>query len=42
MPFTSARRRRIASCKTSFDHLVGGDEQLVRNGETERLGGLVI
>src|SRR5215510_6339984 len=27
---------------TSFDHLVGGDEQLVRHGQPERLRGLEI
>jgi hypothetical protein len=25
-----------------FDHLVGGDEELVRHDEAEHLGGLVI
>src|SRR5262245_54192902 len=40
----SARKRHMHCSKTAslFDHLVGGYEQLVRHGETEHPGGLVI
>jgi hypothetical protein len=39
-----ARKRHMHCSKTAslFDHLVGGYEQLVRHGETEHPGGLVI
>src|SRR6516164_10031693 len=42
LPFSSSRVGRQRPVRNSLDHLVGEREQLVRNVEAERFGGLEV